>query len=310
MTTPGPAPVGPDQQIQCLVAEMVKKRPMLENLLLPFSALFIEKTRLAAALKAELNPAQIPISPKRLSEGVPILAGISFDSLKPALDRAFVALVPVLKAAFPALAFDLDRMEAAQRNASLELNRLAETYWESRLEGLRETPALPESGQISVVFVVNLVISTVLQSLAPSVAGWVGDLQRDRGYCPVCGSLPCISYLSKPQVSSSEFLVGGGGQRYLHCTLCGQDWRVPRHLCAACERDDTDEHMYFHVPDAVGERVDICRHCGHYLPCIDLRELDALPHLDTISVGLAHLDMLAQEKGFSPMVWTPWNTFE
>jgi len=68
--------------------------------------------------------------------------------------------------------------------------------------------------------------------------------------------------------------------------------------------------MYFHVPDTVGERIDICRLCGHYLPCIDLRDLDALPHLDTMSVGLVHLDMLAQEKGFSPMVRTPWNTFE
>jgi FdhE protein len=283
---------------------------MLENLLRPFAALFIEKARLAVALKAELNPAQLPISPKRLSEGVPILTGISFDSLKPALDRAFAALVPVLKKSFPALAFDLDCIEAAQRNASLELSRLAETYWENRLEGLRETPLLPEADQGSVAFVVNLVISAVLQSLAPSVADWVSDLQWDRGYCPVCGSLPSISYLSKPQCSSSEFLVGGGGQRYLHCTICGQDWRVRRHLCAACERDDTDEHMYFHVPDTVGERVDICRLCGHYLPCIDLRDLDALPHLDTMSVGLVHLDMLAQEKGFSPMVRTPWNTFE
>jgi len=41
-----------------------------------------------------------------------------------------------------------------------------------------------------------------------------------------------------------------------------------------------------------------------------LQELDALPHLDTLSVGLAHLDMLAQEKGFNPMVRAPWNTFE
>lgn len=310
MTTPEPTQIGPDHQIQCLVAEMVKKRPMLESLLRPFAALFIEKARLAAVLKIELDPAGLSISPKRLPEGVPILAGISFDSLKPALDRAFAALAPVLKASFPAIALDLDRIEAAQRDASLELNRLAETYLEGRLEGVPEKPLIMETEQRSVAFVVNMLISTVLQSLAPSVADWVSDLQWNRGYCPVCGSLPSISYLSKPQSLSSEFLVGGGGQRYLHCNMCGQDWRVRRHLCAACERDDTDGHMYFQAPDAVGERIDICRHCGHYLPCIDLRELDALPHLDTMSVGLAHLDMLAQEKGFNPMVRTPWNTFE
>ena len=136
MTTPEPTTIGPDHQIQCLVAEMVKKRPMLESLLRPFAALFIEKAGLAAALKVELDPAGLSISPKRLPEGVPILAGMSFDFLKPALERAFAALVPVLKASFPALALDLDRFEAAQREASLDLNRLAETYLEGRLEGV------------------------------------------------------------------------------------------------------------------------------------------------------------------------------
>jgi FdhE protein len=153
------------------------------------------------------------------------------------------------------------------------------------------------------------VLSTVLQSLAPSLADQVGKTQWDRGYCPICGSLPYISFLSKPQNAPSEFLVGGGGQRYLHCAVCGHDWHVRRHLCAACETDDSDQHLYFNVADAVGERVDICPHCAHYLPCIDLREIDPTPHLDTIAVGLAHLDLLAQEKGFNPMVRTPWNTF-
>jgi FdhE protein len=68
--------------------------------------------------------------------------------------------------------------------------------------------------------------------------------------------------------------------------------------------------MYFNVADAIGERVDIRPHCAHHLPCFDLREADVSPHLGTMAVGLAHLDMLAQEKGFHPMIRTPWNTFE
>jgi FdhE protein len=157
---------------------------------------------------------------------------------------------------------------------------------------------------------VHLALSTVLQSLAPSLAAQVAETRWNRGYCPICGSLPLISYLSKPQSTPSEFLVGGGGQRYLHCAVCGCDWHVNRHLCAACERDDGDQHLYFNVADAAGERVDLCRHCAHYLPCIDLREVELAPHLDTLAVGMAHLDMLAQEKGYAPMVCTPWNTFE
>jgi FdhE protein len=192
----------------------------------------------------------------------------------------------------------------------LEFSRLAVNYLEGELEGFPETPAIRQIDRHSLSFVVNLVLSTVLQSLAPYLADRITELPWNRGYCPICGSLPSIGYLSKVLSTSNEFLVGGGGQRYLHCAMCGHDWRVARHFCAACERDDNDEHLYFQVRDSASERVDVCHHCGHYLPCFDLRETDGLPHMDMVAVGLAHLDMLAQEKGFRPMVRAPWNTFE
>jgi FdhE protein len=298
-----------EEEIQRLVAVILEKRPQMEGLVKPFAALFTEKARLAADLKDKLDPTQFPATGKRLSEGVPILSGISFCFLKPALDFAFTALVPAVKAWFPAIVPALDRIELEQRNATLDLSLLAEEYLGGGHEGFRETPPATEVDRHGLGFIVHLALSTVLQSMAPSMVAQSGEIHWNRGYCPVCGSLPCISYLSKSQNASSEFLVGGGGQRYLHCAVCGHDWHVRRHLCAACEKDDSDQHIYFHVADAIGERVDVCSHCAHYLPCIDLREADVTPHIDTMAVGLAHLDMLAQEKGFDPMVRTPWNTF-
>jgi FdhE protein len=299
-----------EQGIQRLVTVILGKRPQLEGILLPFAALFTEKTRLASALKDDLNATPCEVSGTRLAEGIPILAGISFAFLKPALARAFEALVPAVQAWFPATAAELDGIKIAQRNASLDLSRLAEAYVQGSVKDFQEERVTSEIGRQGLSFVLQLVLSAVLQSLAPSLAAQVWVVHWDRGYCPVCGSLPSISYLSKTQGASSEFLVGGGGQRYLHCAMCGHDWHVRRHLCAACECKDDDQHLYFQVPDAAGERVDVCRHCGHYLPCIDLRETDVSFHLDTAAVGMAHLDMLAQEKGFNPMVRAPWNTFE
>lgn len=306
---PDPLPVDVEKEINGLVAAILAKRPRLEGLLKPFAALFIEKARVRDDLKDCLDSAQLQTLGQRLSEGVPILSGVSFGFIKPALDGAFTALVPAVKAWFPAIAPVLDRIEIEQRNGSIDLSHLAEEYLVGGLKGFREPPPAMEVDRHGLGFIVHLALSTVLQPLAPALAAKFGEIHWNRGYCPVCGSLPFISYLSKPQTASSEFLVGGGGQRYLHCAVCGHDWHVRRHLCAACEKDDSDQHMYFSVPDATAERVDICHHCAHYLPCIDLRETDALPHLDTMAVGLAHLDMLAQEKGFEPMVRMPWNTF-
>jgi FdhE protein len=304
-------PVAADiaMEIQRLVAVIVAKRPQLESMVKPFAALFIEKARLACDLKDQLKPLKLDAIGRRLPEGVPALSGISFGFLKPALDHTFSVLVPAVKAWFPAIDPVLARIENEQRHGALDLSHLAEEYLGGGLTGFRETPPASEVDRNGLGFVVHLALSTVLQSLAPSLAAQVGEIHWNRGYCPVCGSLPFISYLSKPQNTPSEFLVGGGGQRYLHCAVCGHDWHVHRHLCAACEKDDSDQHMYFNVADATGERVDICHHCAHYLPCIDLRETDAPPHLDTMAVGLAHLDMLAQERGFDPMVRMPWNTF-
>ena len=299
-----------EQGIQRLVAVILGRRPQLEGIVRPFAALFSEKARVAGALKDDLNATHCDVSGTRLAEGIPVLAGISFGFLTPALERAFAALVPAVKAWFPAIVPELDGIEIARRHASLDLSQLAEEYVQGSLKGLHEAPALSEVGRQGLGFVVQLVLSAVLQSLAPSFAEQVREVHWDRGYCPVCGSLPSISYLSKTEAASSEFLVGGGGQRYLHCALCGHDWRVRRQLCAACECEDNDQHLYFQVPAVAGERVDVCRHCGHYLPCIDLRETDIAFHLDTAAVGMAHLDMLAQEKGFNPMVRAPWNTFE
>ena len=299
-----------EKEIQRLVSVILGKRPQLEGLVKPFSALFIEIARLTDGLKHGLDGVPLEAAGKRISEGVPILSGISLSFIRPALDHAFTALVPVVKTWFPAIVPALDRLESRQRHGGLDLSLLAEDYLGGGLKRLEEMAPASEADRQSLSFMVQLALSAVLQAVAPRLAAQAGEIYWSRGYCPICGSLPLISYLSKPQTAPSEFLVGGGGQRYLHCAVCGHDWHVRRHLCAACETDDSDQHLYFNVADAVGERVDICPHCAHYLPCIDLRETDAFPHLETVAVGLAHLDMLAQEKGFHPMVRTPWNTFE
>ncbi len=305
-----PVAVEVEKGIQSLAAGILAKRPQLEGIVKPFAALFIEKSRLAGDLANQLAPLPFDSIGKRLDEGVPILSGVSFSFLKPALDYAFNALAPAVKAWFPALLSSLDHIENERRRGALDLSRLAEEYVAAGLDGLKGTGPGSEVDRHCLGFMVQLALSAVLQAVAPRLATQAEAIRWDRGYCPLCGSLPFISYLSKPQSAPSEFLVGGGGQRYLHCAVCGHDWHVRRHLCAACETDDSDQHLYFNVADAVGERVDICPRCSHYLPCIDLRETDAPPHLDTMAVGLAHLDMLAQEKGFHPMVRTPWNTFE
>jgi len=114
--------------------------------------------------------------------------------------------------------------------------------------------------------------------------------------------LPSISFIPAPPERAET-------SRYFHCALCGYDWPIRDGLCATCERESTEQRITIRIQDENSEKADICSHCGHYLPCIDLRETRLPIHLDTMAVGMAHLDFMAQEKGFSPMVQAPWNTF-
>jgi len=154
----------------------------------------------------------------------------------------------------------------------------------------------------------------VRSGLAPAL-GWVAVSARPElagidwanGYCPVCRSMPDISYLTRAGDLGSEFLRGGGGKRYLHCSLCGYRWGIPRTMCPACRNDDHEKRMFYEADGVAGERVDVCLECQGYLPCIDLRRIPSTPPMEIAAAGMIHLDVWAMENGYRPLAQTPWN---
>ena len=133
-------------------------------------------------------------------------------------------------------------------------------------------------------------------------------LTWDKGYCPVCGSSPSISQLAPADATNSEYLVGGGGKKYLHCSLCGHDWHYKRSACAACGNEDSETREILYTVGVRHERIEACHKCGKYMLNIDMREYASLPDLDTIQMGLIHLDILAHKKRLTPISPTLWNT--
>ena len=233
---------------------------------------------------------------------------MSFEALEPFLEYAFTSLLPTLKKAFPALSQEADRIEKTFSAKSLNLNLLAKNHLECNFKVHGETNASDTDIEFETLeFLTSFILPAVLEALESVAMEKIREISWYKGYCPICGFLPTVSFLDKSPDLSSEFLRGGGGQKFLHCSMCGHEWRIPRNLCPACENDQKDMLLYFKVQDDREERVDVCRNCGLYLPCIDLREKDYKPHMDMAAVGMVYLDVYAQQNGFSPMVWTPWN---
>jgi FdhE protein len=298
------------RRIDASARSALEKRPALQELVNVFAAFFTQKSRLVEDLRQESAAVALDPSVDRVAEGVPICAAMSFETLTPALNRTLDTLLAVVKETFPAMSQEVTQLETALKRTPPNLAQFAKDH----LEGDRT--AYESQGQIlgvaagTLEFVIGLTVATVLESLEPMLAEKIREIPWQEGYCPICGSLPSISYLAASADLSADFLKGGGGQRHLHCSNCGHEWRIKRNFCPACGNDHPDMQVYYRVPEEPSERVDICRKCNLYLPCIDLREIDTEPHMDMAAVGMVHLDAYAQKDGFKPMAWTPWNRLE
>ena len=119
-----------------------------------------------------------------------------------------------------------------------------------------------------------------LVSLGFNKTGW------KRGFCPLCGSEPCMARLLK------------NGMRLLHCEFCGEEWRFPRLRCPFCNNSAQETLGYFTVDGEEGFRVVFCKACGRYIKTVDERTFEQTTPLELDYLTTTHLDLLALENGF------------
>ena len=115
------------------------------------------------------------------------------------------------------------------------------------------------------------------------------------GHCPVCGSLPLIGELKEKE-----------GFKYLKCSFCHSDYRVPRLLCPFCLEEEADKLEFFQAKEEPGFRVDTCKTCNMYIKIMDFRTMDrtALPLVDDLES--LPLDIRAQREKFKRATLSAW----
>ncbi|MDR1727020.1 MAG: formate dehydrogenase accessory protein FdhE [Acidobacteriota bacterium] len=139
------------------------------------------------------------------------------------------------------------------------------------------------------------------------------EARRHGSGCPVCGSLPVAGVVRS-----------GRGLRYLHCSLCGAQWHIPRLTCANCGA--TDALSYFTLQGggadegeggdgaagkagvaegaasaaetAKGVKTEACARCHGYLKLFYLEEVPAAEPMADDLATLA-LDILTEAQGYA-----------
>jgi len=139
-------------------------------------------------------------------------------------------------------------------------------------------------------FLVRAIARVILEKRSRNHSEAIKGLIWEKGYCPMCGTFRDITKH-----------LEGSGQRWLHCPLCGHEWRFRRVVCPCCENDDQKTMTYFHIENKETESCFICEKCKCYLITVtkvsDITEYDP----DIAVLSLAYLDVIMQGKGYSPM---------
>jgi formate dehydrogenase maturation protein FdhE len=188
------------------------------------------------------------------------------------------------------------------------LSRAALRPWLSALTIVGVQPRHPpEPTNVAAADGVDPARKKVLPILdAGSVGGVVlaahGKLVAEGGRCPFCAG--------RPWVASRRILPEtDGATRFLHCSLCGGEWRVNRIRCPWCAEEDPAKLPHYQLEaagdaaggDAVpasGARLEGCETCGRYTKSIDRStDMRRVPEVD--DVATLGLDLWAEEQGMT-----------
>ncbi len=282
-----------------------KMRPVQESVLRSFQKVF-EKQTLLADHFSNMSFSLPGLQSESFVQGVSWLASYNVRELGPLFLDSAREMLPVMVEAFPYG----ETFEGLLRALDTQSNLLGDAVAELLANDLKSVGKRAESLSTDpglFAFVLRTITAPVMNALARSGAGLFKELSWRQGYCPVCGSAPSIGFLSKKEDVDLESLVGGGGKKYLHCSLCSHVWRFPRDLCPSCGSNDAQQREILFVEGARFERAEFCHQCKGYLLTVDFREVEMEPNLLLAPVALMHLDVVAQQKGGKPVYEAPWN---
>lgn len=283
-----------DRQIR----EAMEKYPHSWNILQAFREILQERKRLVednACMGVDLSR----VDRIRLQAGVSVSRQAALFHPDEPWKQTAHAVIPSIRSGLPSLAEDLSKIEGGVCEGTVEpkdyfsafpeLDERIFENWVNVLNIRHETLRL----------LLTCMLRPALEMKAMGIGGKLGDFTWNKGFCPFCGAFPDMAVI-KDKIT----------ERWLHCSQCRHEWRFDRVLCPYCEHEGKEEGVtYFFVEGKEQETAFVCEKCRRYL--ITLNRVSDLGdrNFDVLSMGLAHLDMIMQEKGYVPVAFNEWNDF-
>ncbi len=239
------------------------------------------------------------VDQERFCQGVFLLADTGFEDMSAQLPAAAKELLPVMAAAFPALAQEFAALQAALDSGALAPAALAAAAFGQEL-------SLPGVDAGTTAFAAAELARPFLRRQAEDLLGLVKGLPWQQNYCPVCGAAPNMSELRRVD-EDNEFIKAHGGRRFLRCSCCASEWTHKRVACPACGCVEPEDLVVLRDPERPFERADACNRCKAFVLCLDSGELVDIPSPDVAALTMLPLEFQAREQGFVPLGLHPWS---
>jgi FdhE protein len=283
-------------KIEKAIHKIEKEIPSLKSVLDAFQEIFIARTLFKANLSDLPN---IPISPPdsfQFYQGVPLLSGEMLSRFIDFWEGPVEFMIPYLEKGFPKIKPELTRLRAAMERGHLNLKDCMKALLKGQEEKIDEIALSLETQSLILKFILDQLMKPFLEKRIEGTQSLIQNLVWHKGYCPLCGSFPELSYLKEKE-----------GQRWLKCSLCGHEWRFMRTKCPFCENDDHEKMELYFVVGREHERAELCYQCKRYIVNIDMRNCAEEVVTEVAAIGMLYLDILAQGKGFLPVALCAWN---
>jgi len=292
---PDRMPPTPDE-IRHQLAALAARRPTHAPAARALADLLAARAELAGLFAPDISVPRSKDDRAGFAAGRPLLPFSCLPLPEGGASRMRAGLAAPLASAFPVIGPAVAALDKAFADGRLHLR--------ARLRAFLADDAVPAPAALEAVGASEDAARMFLGQMAKTLAeaaglacaagpdagfsGWT------RGYCPLCGSMPELS-----------FLQGKEGARMLSCGRCLSVWRFTRLACPVCETADHDKIELFYLDDEPLERAEACHACGRYVLGVDPRQRANAFHPSIEPLALIHLDVIMQEKGFTPAAAEP-----
>mgnify|MGYP001183760973 FL=1 len=276
------------------IDEALEKTPCCRTVLNAFRPVLVERNRLIEESKLDAIAGLCP-EEWESSRGVPLIRLQPLFSEGDPCRHIASSLIPAMQEGFPDLSRELDKIKLDILGGRIRLHEYLRIYPDAEGVIVDEWAARSGVRDGTLRFLLLNVARILLTIRAKGIALGIRDSQWDKGHCPICGAFPMLSILRDKS------------QRWLHCSMCGHEWRFSRVVCPFCERESPAGMNFFFLQDRKEESAFACEECKRYVisvhQAIGLSDVDP----DITAISLLHLDLMMQQRGFRPVAECAWN---